>query len=271
MEGVKDEGKRNVLGVLVDAVDYEAAVDKIVTAARAGAGFSVSALAVHGVMTGVGDPGQRYRLNHLDLVTPDGQPVRWALNLLHRTSLSDRVYGPTLTLEVCRAAAGEGLPVYFYGSREAVLERLEVRLRELFPDLIVAGRQPSLFRRTTGSERDRIVERIRASGARITFVGLGCPRQEVFAYEYRDALSMPVLAVGAAFDYLAGLLKEPPALMQRVGLQWLYRLLQDPRRLWRRYVLLNSAYLALLCLQALKLWRPDPVASQAPVGEILYG
>lgn len=268
---MKDEGKRNVLGVLVDAVDYEAAVEKIITAAKQGRGFSVSALAVHGVMTGVGDVGHRYRLNHLDLVTPDGQPVRWALNLLHKASLPDRVYGPTLTLEVCRAAAAGGLPVYFYGSRPAVLERLDVRLRELFPGLVVAGREPSLFRRTTPQERDLIAERIRASGARITFVGLGCPRQEVFAYEYRDALSMPVLAVGAAFDYLAGLLKEPPPVVQRAGLQWLYRLLQDPRRLWRRYVLLNSAYLGLLCLQALKLWRPDPVASQAPVGEILYG
>src|SRR5688572_27514599 len=119
-----DHGKKNVLGVMIDAVDYEAAVDRIIQAADEGRPYAVSALAVHGVMTGVDDDEHRYRLNHLDLVTPDGQPVRWALNLLHKTGLRERVYGPLLTLMVIEAAAEHGLPVYFYGSRPEVLDRL---------------------------------------------------------------------------------------------------------------------------------------------------
>ncbi|HET9016111.1 MAG TPA: WecB/TagA/CpsF family glycosyltransferase [Thermomicrobiaceae bacterium] len=266
-----DLGKNNVLGVLVDAVDYGAAVHKVISAARDRRGYAVTALAVHGIMTGVQDAEHRYRLNQFDLVTPDGQPVRWALNLLHGTHLAERVYGPTLTLAVCAAAADEGLPVYFYGSRPEVLERLVENLSAQYPGLVVAGAEPSKFRRTTLDEKAEIARRIRASGARIVFVGLGCPRQEIFAYEYRDLLGMPVLAVGAAFDYHAGLLDEPPAWIQRSGLQWLYRLVQEPSRLWRRYLLLNPTFLTLLALQAFHLWRPGTRDADAPAYDVLYG
>lgn len=251
-----DLGKKNVLGVLVDAVDYEAAVDRIIRAAEEHRPYAVSALAVHGVMTGVDDPEHLYRLNHLDLVTPDGQPVRWALNLLHRTGLRERVYGPTLTLKVCAKAAEKGLSVYLYGSRQEVLNLLVENLTAQFPGLKIAGAEPSKFRQTTLEEKDEIVGRICSSGAAITLVGLGCPRQEVFAYEYKQDLSMPVLAVGAAFDYHAGLLHEPPAWMQRHGLHWLYRMRQDPKRLWKRYLLLNPRYGARLVGQRLRATSP---------------
>lgn len=268
---MRDLGKRNVLGVLVDAVDYDAAVQRVVAAARDRRAFAVSALAVHGVMTGVADRVHRYRLNHFDLVTPDGQPVRWALNLLYRAGLPDRVYGPTLMLRICRAAAAEGLPIYLYGSRADVLDRLQARLREGIPDLVIAGAEPSKFRRTTPQEKTEIAGRVRASGAAVVFVGLGCPRQEVFAYEYRDATGLPIVAVGAAFDYLAGFLREPPALAQRAGLQWLYRLLQEPRRLWKRYAISNAAYAGLLALQVLGVARLDPARSEPPTSDVLYG
>ena len=264
-----DAGKKNVIGVLVDAVDYEAAVSRIIAAAQGASSYGVSALAVHGVMTGVDDDEHRYRLNTLDLVTADGQPVRWAMRWLHGTKLPDRVYGPTLTLEVCAAAAERGLPVYFYGSRPDVLERLVPRLESRFPGLEVAGYEPSKFGQVSDAERDAIVARIRASGASITFVGLGCPRQEVFAYEFRDRLSMPVIAVGAAFDYHAGLLTEPPAWVQRRGLQWAYRLAQDPRRLWRRYLLLNPRYAVRVLAQRFgKSFSPQ--SARAPVRPANY-
>lgn len=237
-----DLGKRSVLGVMVDAVDYEAAVARIIAAAEECRPYSVTALAVHGVMTGVDDPEHLYRLNHFDLVTPDGQPVRWAMNWRHKTGLKDRVYGPNLMLRVCEAAASAGLPIFLYGSTEEVLGHLTTNLERRFPGLKIAGSEPSKFRTTTPEEKDEIASRIRDSGAQITFVGLGCPRQEVFAYEYRDDLSMPAIAVGAAFDYHAGLVSEPPELLQRWGLQWLYRLLQDPKRMWRRYLLLNPRF-----------------------------
>ena len=266
-----DHGKRNVLGVLVDAVEYPAAERRILQAARDRRPYGVSALAVHGIMTGVHDAVHRHRLNDLDLVTADGQPVRWALNWLHGTKLTDRVYGPELTRRLYNSAAAEGLPVYFYGSTPEVLSSLLANLRRRFPRLEIAGAEPSRFRRLAASELEQVTRRIRSSGARMTFVGLGCPRQEVFTYELRDAVSMPVIAIGAAFEYHAGLVDEPPRWIQARGLHWAYQLVQDPKRLWRRYLVLNPEYLARLLAQKVRLWNPDPSHTARPTEVIGHG
>lgn len=266
-----DKGKKNVLGVYVNALDYEAAVEKITTAAKQKRRMATSALAVHGVMTGALDEIHRYRLNNFDLILPDGQPVRWALNLLYGAQLPDRVCGPTTMLLVCERAAKEGLPIYIYGSRPAVLEALSKNLCQRFPGLKIAGSQPSRFRQVTPEEKREIIEEIRSSGAAITFVGLGCPRQEVWVYEYADHLSMPVLAVGAAFDFWAGNLSKAPEFLSQLGLEWLYRLLQEPQRLWKRYVLLNPLYIGMFILQALKLRNFEPLPTNPSVPEMRYG
>lgn len=266
-----DAGKQNVLGVKVDAVDYEAAVDKIITAAQQQKKLSVSALAVHGVMTGVLDETHRYRLNRIDLVCPDGQPVRWALNLLYKTKLPDRVCGPVLMLKVCQRASQEKLPIYLYGSRPDVLKKLSNKLLSIFPDLIIAGSQPSKFRQVSAQEKQEIVEEIRSSGAALTFVGLGCPRQEVWVYEYSEQLGMPALAVGAAFDFHAGNLSLAPEILQKWGLEWFYRLMQEPTRLWKRYVFLNPLYVSLFTLQLLKIVYFDPTRVTPPRQEMRYG
>lgn len=265
-----DRGRGNVLGVEVDAVDLEAATERILDAARRGRPLGATALAVHGVMTGVLDAEQRWRLNHLDLAVPDGQPVRWALNLLAGKRLAERVYGPDLMLAVCGRAAAEELPIYFYGSRPEVLADLEARLVARFPGLRVAGREPSRFRREPPAVQREIAERIRASGAAVTFVGLGCPRQEVWVYEHRELIPMPLVAVGAAFDFHAGRMPQAPPALQRAGLEWLYRLGREPARLWRRYLLLNPLYLALVALQASRLRRFDPGSARPPRREIGY-
>jgi N-acetylglucosaminyldiphosphoundecaprenol N-acetyl-beta-D-mannosaminyltransferase len=266
-----DLGKRNLLGVAISAVDYEYAVAKVIDAARHDRRCATTALAVHGVITGARDRAHRYRLNTFDLVTPDGQPVRWGLNLLYGTKLDDRVYGPTMTLKVCREAALQGIPVYFYGSSQEVLDRLCVRLPKICPGLKIAGVHSSEFRHLSADEQEHAAERIRSSGAKILFVGLGCPRQEVFTYEMSKHLSMPMLAVGAAFDYHAGLLHEPPAMVQRYGLQWLYRLLQEPGRLWRRYLFTNSQFVGLFLAQWLHVWRPDLSDCEPPLAEVRFG
>src|SRR5580704_1260975 len=126
-------GKYNLLGVKIDAIDYESAIARIIDSAQNGQRCTVAALAVHGVMTGATDLVHRYRLNRLDLAVPDGQPVRWALNALYGTDLRDRVYGPKLTLLVCREAARTGIPVYFYGSLDEVVAKLQNRIRKLCP------------------------------------------------------------------------------------------------------------------------------------------
>jgi len=266
-----DKGKKNVLGILVNAVNYEAAVSKIIAAASAGKPMSVSALAVHGVMTGVLDRTHRYRLNHIDLVLPDGQPVRWALNLLYHTKLPDRVSGPNAMLQICERAAEEGLSIYLYGSKASVLEALSRNLCQHFPKLIIAGTQPSKFRQVSAKEKQEIAQQIRNSGAAITFVGLGCPRQEVWAYEYRDDLSMPLIAVGAAYDFHAGILAKSPEWLSKIGLEWLFRMMKEPKRLWKRYVFLNPLYIWLFLLQALKIKHFDPTDATPPVEEVLYG
>lgn len=269
--GMIDRGKLNVIGVLVNAMDDEAAVERIIAAARRRRPLAVSALAVHGVMTGVLDEAHRYRLNRLDLVLPDGQPVRWALNWLHHARLPDRVYGPTLMLKVCRRAAEEGLPIYLYGSQPDVLAALHRRLGQKFSALHIAGAQPSRFRRISPEERQEVVATILASGAAMVFVGLGCPRQEVWVYEHRDLLPMPLMAVGAAFDFHAGTLAQAPPTLQRAGLEWLFRLTREPGRLWRRYVLLNPHYASLVLLQALRLKPFNPGQAIAPPEEMRYG
>jgi N-acetylglucosaminyldiphosphoundecaprenol N-acetyl-beta-D-mannosaminyltransferase len=266
-----DLGRHNVLGIRIDAVDYEAAVQRIVDAAREHRPLGVSALAVHGVMTGVLDAAHRYRLNALEMVVPDGQPVRWALNALYGLRLNERVYGPTLMWKTCERMAREGMPVFLYGGTDELLDALSRRLQDAMPDLRIAGRRASRFRCLSNEERDQLVEEIRDSGAAITLVGLGCPRQEVWAFEFRERLSMPLLAVGAAFSFHAGRLSQAPDWMQHRGLEWLYRLLCEPARLWKRYLLLNPLYLALLALQWSGLRTLAPETGRRPTGEILYG
>lgn len=267
---MRNAGKLNVLGILIDAVDYEAAMEIVFRAAREKRATTISALAVHGLMTGALEREHKFRLNHFDLLVPDGQPVRWALNLLYKARLRDRVYGPTLTLKICARAAEEGTLVYFYGSTAEILLALRQALEKTFPNLLIAGMQPSRFRRLTTQEKVEVGSRIRGSGASIVFVGLGCPKQEMFAFEFRNILSMPILAVGAAFPFLAGKVPQAPIWMQQAGLEWAFRLASEPRRLWRRYIYLNPAYVFLLALQALGLSRFS-TDGQCPAKESLYG
>ena len=266
-----DRGKHNILGVRIDAVDYAAAVERIAEAAVNRRPLAVSALAVHGIMTGVLDPVHRIRLNNFDLVVPDGQPVRWALNLLHGTRLGERVYGPTLMLQMCEWAAANQAPIFLFGGTAEQLAALGQRLQLRFSGLRIAGTRPSAFRRLTTAERDELVAEIRASGAALTLVGLGCPRQEVWAYENREALSMPLLAVGAAFAFHAGQLSQAPRFMQDRGLEWFYRMVREPRRLWKRYALLNPLYLALLLAQWSGLRRFALDDAPRPTDLMLYG
>lgn len=266
-----DHGKVNLLGVGISAVDYEAAVAQIVRAAQERRTLGVSALAVHGVMTGVLDRQHCYRLNQLELVVPDGQPVRWAINWLHGTRLPDRVYGPNLMLKVCEACAEQQLPIFLFGGKAAMLDKLEARLTQLFPQLRIVGKRPSKFRQLNDAERQELVEAIRASGARVTMVGIGCPRQEVWAYEFKQELSMPVLAVGAAFAFHAGELAQAPAWLQARGLEWLFRFSREPARLWKRYVFLNPAYLGLLALQAARVLTLKPSRGRQPRDPLIYG
>jgi N-acetylglucosaminyldiphosphoundecaprenol N-acetyl-beta-D-mannosaminyltransferase len=242
--------KYDVLGVEVSATTYDELVPLFITAARRGQPALATFLPVHGVVTGATDLTYRYRINAFDVVGPDGQPVRWALNKLHNAGLTDRVYGPELMLRLCAAAANHDVPIYLYGSTPEVLSALAVKLVQRCPGLQIAGAESPPFRRLSDPETAAVIDRINASGAGLLFIGLGCPRQDVFAHDNRHAIRPVQLCVGAAFDFHAGTKRMAPAWMQKRGLEWLFRLTQEPGRLWRRYLVTNTTF---VCLMARRL------------------
>lgn len=235
--------KLNLLGVGVSRVDYNLAVERIIQAAKARESFGVTALAVHGVMEAKQDAKFAAKLNTLHLITPDGQPVRWALNLLGARELKDRVCGPKLMLKVCERAAAEGVSIFLFGSTQSVLDSLCSNLKAKFPQLIIAGTQADRFRDATTEEDTGDINRINESGAGIVFVGRGCPRQEKWVADHLGKINATLFAVGAAFDFHAGTLDAAPQILQDYGLEWFYRLLQEPKRLWRRYLILNPLFI----------------------------
>lgn len=239
----------NVAGVLASATTYAETTRHIISAASNNRSLLVAATSVHGVTIAASDPQFRAELNQFDIVTPDGQPVRWGLNLLHAAHLSDRVYGPTLMFRVCEAAAEADLPIYLYGSTPEVLEALTARLTDRLPRLRVGGTRSPPFRPTTAKEDADDRTAILESGARVVFVGLGCPRQERWAFRQRHGVPAPIVCVGAAFDFHAGLLPQAPPWMQSRGLEWVFRLSREPRRLWRRYARAVPFFLVLLARQ----------------------
>ncbi|MEM7339182.1 MAG: WecB/TagA/CpsF family glycosyltransferase [Actinomycetota bacterium] len=233
----------DLFGVSVSVTTYDDATERIMDAARNKRSYAVSALAVHGLMEAVDDHGFRQQVNGIDLVTPDGMPVRWAMNLLHRTDLPDRVYGPDLTWRVIEAAAAEGLGIYLFGSTAETCDAFAAEIVRRYPNAVVADIQPDRFRDATPEEDEADIARMNASGAGVVLVGRGCPRQEKWVADHQGKVNAAMLAVGAAFDYGAGTLDAPPAWMQRSGLQWLFRLAQEPNRLWRRYLITNTKFL----------------------------
>jgi N-acetylglucosaminyldiphosphoundecaprenol N-acetyl-beta-D-mannosaminyltransferase len=241
--------KCDVFGVGVTPTTYEEAVDRIVAGASRGESAVVSLHAVHAVVSASCDPELRDKVNAFQMVAPDGQPVRWALNRLYGAGLRDRVYGPELMLRVCQRAAADHIPIYLYGSSPEVIERLEQVLPGRFAGLNIVGAESPPFRQLTPREDEATVQRINESGAGIVFLGLGCPKQDHFAYDHRDEIHAVQVCVGAAFDFHAGVKRMSPAWMQRHGLEWLFRLFQEPRRLWRRYLITNTLFLGKLSRQ----------------------
>jgi N-acetylglucosaminyldiphosphoundecaprenol N-acetyl-beta-D-mannosaminyltransferase len=235
--------KHNLFGVHVSVTSYNEVTDLIMQAARERRSMLVDHMPVHGLIEASQDPSLNQKMNHFDIVAPDGHPVRWALNRFYKTNLSDRVYGPELMLRLCRQAEREGVSIYLYGSQPLVLERLQQNLVRQFPNLRIAGAESPPFRSLTPQEDQAAVDRINHSGAGLVFVGLGCPKQEHFAHDHRHQIKGVQLCVGAAFDFHAGLKKMAPSWMQQNGLEWAFRLMTEPARLGQRYLRTNSIFL----------------------------
>jgi N-acetylglucosaminyldiphosphoundecaprenol N-acetyl-beta-D-mannosaminyltransferase len=236
-----------VLGIPLALTDYERTLDWIDAAVEADARSYICVAAVHTVMASREDPELREAVLGADFTVPDGQPLVWALNALGHP-LRERVYGPDLMELACARAAQTGRPMFFYGGRESEPDALGLLQSELLrrhPGLQIAGVYQAPFRPLSDDEADAIAETINASGAQIVWVGLGVPRQEKWMAAMRDRLTAPVLVgVGAAFDFHSGLVRQAPRSVQRLGMEWLFRLIQEPRRLWRRYARYNPRFVA---------------------------
>jgi N-acetylglucosaminyldiphosphoundecaprenol N-acetyl-beta-D-mannosaminyltransferase len=239
--------KHPIFGVDVSATTCDELADAILRAARERRPACVTALAVHGLITAADDPDYHGMLDAFEALAPDGQPVRFALNVLHGAGLRDRVRAVDLTLMVCERAVREQVKIYLFGSRVDVVEALRNVLVRRFEGIEIVGCEPGVYRQLTPDEDAGLVERINGSGAGLLLVGLGCPYQEAFAYRHRMQIDAVQMCIGGVFDIISGRKRNAPRWMQRAGLEWLFRLIQEPRRLSRRYLDTNTRFIVKFC------------------------
>ena len=249
----------NVLGVGVSAINMAMAISTVDNWIEKRSRRYICVTDVHGIMQSVRNQAFRRIHNAAGLVTPDGMPLVWLLKLAgHRNA--DRVYGPDLMLDLFRHAERRGYRHFLYGSSNQTLERLRATLARRFPGASIVGWISPPFRPLSEDEDRAIISSINDSGADIVWIGLGTPKQERWMAEHRDALAAPVLiGVGAAFDFHAGMIRQAPRLLQRSGLEWLFRICMEPRRLWRRYLTNVPSFILRILAQKIGLHRyPDP-------------
>lgn len=229
-----------VLGAHIDAVAWDAALDRLLGWAQRRESRYVAICNAHVVVSASRDAAYRAVINGADMATPDGAPVAW---MLRRQGFAGqpRINGPDLMWALAERCAAQGVPVYCYGSTSQTLDRLTQRLQAAFPALVVHAESPP-FRALTAQEDADAVARINASGAGVVFVGLGCPKQERWMAQHRGRVQAVMVGVGAAFDFHAGTVRRAPRWMHARGLEWLHRLASEPRRLWKRYLVTNTLF-----------------------------
>lgn len=224
----------SVLGVNVSASSYAEVVHKCTEWAHNGESRTVLFVSMHGIMEAHDNPVFRAAMNTADLANPDGMPVVWALRAFGASNAS-RVYGPDTTVALLKAAQESGIPIGFYGGDESTLAKLIFEVERQYPGINIVFKMSPPFRKLTEEEDEAIVREITDSGTRWLFVGLGCPKQENWVFAHKGRIPAVLLAVGAAFDFVAGTKPQAPRWMMRNGLEWAFRLASEPRRLAGRY------------------------------------
>lgn len=244
----------SIVSTRVDLTSYHVATQVILDWSAQGESRYVCVANVHMLMEAYDSPEFAKIVNSADLVTPDGMPLVWILRLKGNHE-QQRVYGPTLMLHILEAATRENISVGFYGSSPEVLGSLIKRVQDRFPNLKVTYSFSPSFQETSPEEDKKIIENINDSSARILFVGLGCPKQEKWMAHHRGKINAVMIGVGAAFDFHAGMKSQAPLWMQKIGLEWLFRLATEPRRLWRRYLYHNPRFIYLAIMDLLGFLR----------------
>jgi N-acetylglucosaminyldiphosphoundecaprenol N-acetyl-beta-D-mannosaminyltransferase len=230
-----------VIGLPVTVGNPNSVSREILRRGRDGAGGQVCVANVHMLVEARRDPALRQVLEDAALVVSDGLPLVWQLHR-HGLAHAEQVRGPDLTVRLCEEAAAAGLPVYFYGGDRGLMAELETALRSRVPTLRIAGAEAAPMLPRQPEMDPAVVERIRSSGARLVLVGLGCPKQEFWMHAHRPHLDAVLVGVGQAFGIIAGHVPEAPVWMRRAGLEWLFRVASEPRRLWRRYLVTNTLF-----------------------------
>lgn len=233
---------QSVLGANIDAVSWDDAVRRIVLWAGRRESRYVCICNAHSVVTTTIDPHFRLVINGADMATPDGAPIAWTLRHFGHAG-QERINGPDLMWRYLKKAEQLGQGVYFYGSTDDTLKKLRKVLAKHFPNLSICGAYAPPFYALTSREDEQAVEAINRSGAHVVFVGLGCPKQEKWMAAHCGRVHALMIGVGAAFDYHAGTVQRAPLWFQRHGLEWLYRLSAEPKRLFKRYLVTNTLFL----------------------------
>ena len=246
----------NVLGIGVSAVNMDEALAQIKAWIDQRAKAYVCVTGVHGVMESRGSPALQAIHNNASLVVPDGMPIVWLLKFAGHAA-ADRVCGPELMPRYIAESVSRGDRHFFYGGSESAIVSLQNRVRAMAPGVCIAGAISPPYRALTEAEDEAMVSAINAAEPDIVWVGLSTPKQERWMAAHRDRLNAPALVgVGAAFDMEAGVIRRAPMFLRRTGFEWTYRLIKEPRRLWRRYLSSNPKFVALATLQAVGLYRP---------------
>jgi N-acetylglucosaminyldiphosphoundecaprenol N-acetyl-beta-D-mannosaminyltransferase len=231
-----------VLDTHIDALSWDEVMSRVVSWGAHHQSRYVTLCNVHSVVTASQDTEFNGVLSQADLALPDGAPVAWALRR-EGFPQQQRINGPDLTWRYLAVAERLGQSVFFYGSTENTLEKLQAVIKKAFPKLRVAGMVSPPYRELTAEEDQAYVDQINKSGAHVVFVGLGCPKQEAWMAAHRGRIQAVMLGVGAAFDYHAGTVKRAPKWVQKIGMEWLSRLISEPRRLAKRYAVTNSVFI----------------------------
>lgn len=237
-----DTSSYQVCGVRIDAHQIPSATDTVLSWRGDGQGRAVHLCNAYTLSLARTDAALRDLLNRGDLNLTDGMPLVWIGRKLGFRHMAERVYGPDLMLSVVDRGRAVGTKHYLYGSTPEVIDKLVANLRERFPGVDIVGAESPPFRPLTPEEDDAMVERLTASGADVVWVGLGTPRQDQFVDRYASRIPATLMAVGAAFDFHAGNKKQAPAILQKAGLEWVFRLVTEPRRLWKRYLIGNTSF-----------------------------
>lgn len=239
-----------LLGMKLDPTSYDEATEKIIAWAKEGVSHTICAASAHMVMETYDSPAVRAAVNDTDLVVSDGMPLVWWLRA-KGVKNQQRVYGPDLMVHVCDSAAREKIPVGLYGSTQEVVTALVEQLLIRFPGLQINFIKSPPFRPMSSEEDAVITQGIIDSGIKILFIGLGCPKQELWIAEHKGKVPSVMFAVGAAFQFHAGLVRQAPHWMQKSGLEWLFRMTQEPGRLWKRYLNVVPRFSYLVVMEAL--------------------